>query len=80
MGETGHAIQLPDAAGGRSARGIFAGLPLKSFRRCQRGATAIEYAIIAALMAVTVIACIALLAPGVGDLLGGVANAFPEIQ
>jgi len=31
-------------------------------------------------MAVTVIACIALLAPGVGDLLGGVANAFPEIQ
>jgi hypothetical protein len=30
-------------------------------------------------MAVTVIAAIALLTPGVGGLLAGAANAFPEI-
>jgi hypothetical protein len=32
------------------------------------------------MMAVTVIACITVLLPGVGDLLGGVANAFPTIS
>lgn len=31
------------------------------------------------MMAVAVIACIALLTPGVGGLLSGAANAFPDI-
>jgi hypothetical protein len=31
-------------------------------------------------MCVTVIAAIASLTPGVGDLLAGAANAFPDIQ
>jgi Flp pilus assembly pilin Flp len=79
MGKTDRAVQLPDAACGRSARGIFARLSLSAVRRSEGGATAIEYALIAALMAVTVIASIAALAPGVGDLLGGVAGAFPDI-
>ncbi len=79
MGETGRAFELPDAAGGRTARSISSGLPLKAFRRSEGGATAIEYALIAAMMAVTVIASITVLIPGVGDLLAGAANAFPDI-
>ena len=80
MGETGRAFQLPDAAGGRSARGLLARLPLRRFGRSEDGATAIEYALIGALMAVCVIVSIAFLTPGVGGLLGGVAAAFPEIS
>ena len=80
MGKTARAIQLPDAACGRSARGVFTGLPLRAFGRSESGATAIEYALIAALMCVTVIVSINLLIPGVGDLLKGAANAFPTIE
>ena len=80
MGKTGRILQLSDAACGRSASGLFARLPLKRFRRAEDGATAIEYGLIAALMAVTVIACISALAPNVGGLLSGVANAFPTIS
>ena len=79
MGETRRALELSDAAGGRTARGVSARFSLGRFRRSEDGATAIEYGLIAAMMAVAVILAIGLLTPGVGGLLAGAANAFPDI-
>ena len=79
MGKTERAIQLPDAARGCSAGGLSSRLPLRRFARSEDGATAIEYALIAALLSVMVIASVQLLTPGVGDLLKGAADAFPDI-
>ena len=79
MGEAGQTVGLSDAAGGSAARGVSARLSLKRFVRDEGGATAIEYGLMAALLAVTIIACMSALTPGVGDLLAGVADKFPTI-
>jgi pilus assembly protein Flp/PilA len=47
MGETGQAQRLPDAAGGRPARGVVARFSLRLLAD-ERGATAVEYGLIVA--------------------------------
>jgi Flp pilus assembly protein, pilin Flp len=50
----------------------------KSFRACQCGATSIEYALIAAMIAVIVIASLTIFADPVNGLFGGVQEQLAE--
>lgn len=59
----------------------------KKFAKDESGATAIEYGLIAALMAVVVIAAIAIIGPdlettfsGIGDTLTGAEAAYEDAQ
>ena len=53
MGETGKVVGVPDAPGGRPAGGLAARFALN-----EKGATAIEYGMIAALLSVFIIAAV----------------------
>ena len=61
MGETGQADRLPYAPGGRAARGLAARRALKTFWRDERGATAIEYGLMVALIALALVGIMTLL-------------------
>ncbi|MGZ8363196.1 MAG: Flp family type IVb pilin [Caulobacteraceae bacterium] len=80
MGEARPVDRLSDAASGPAASRIFARLSLKRFLAGESGATAIEYALLAAMMCVVTIAAIGALTPGVGTMFGGIADAFPDIS
>ena len=56
MGETRQACRVPNAARGRAAGRLAARLHLTRFLQREDGATAIEYGLIVALIAVTIIA------------------------
>lgn len=51
---------------------------LRSFIKREDGASAIEYALIAGLMAVIVIAAVGLLGDGLGDLFKGIGEKLTE--
>ena len=51
---------------------------LKAFVRNQDGATAIEYGLIAALVAIAVVGALTLLGTDLAALFGTVSGAFPE--
>ena len=50
----------------------------KNFAKDESGATAIEYGLIAALMAVVVIAAIAIIGPSLEDTFQGIADTLDE--
>jgi pilus assembly protein Flp/PilA len=74
MGETGPVSRVPDATGGRPARGLAARLHLSRFLRQEDGATAIEYGLIVALIAATIIAGVTTLSQSIQD------NLYSVIQ
>jgi len=53
---------------------------IRRFVRDERGAAAIEYSLVAALLALVVIVCVSLLGEPVGALLGGVATDLDAIN
>ncbi|HEY2662434.1 MAG TPA: Flp family type IVb pilin [Caulobacteraceae bacterium] len=55
MGETQPDGRLSDAAGGRAVGGLAARLSLKRFAQDDRGTTAIEYGLIAALVFLVIV-------------------------
>jgi len=78
MGEAGEAFRLSNAAGGRSAGRVFARFSLTRFARDKRGATAIEYGLIVALIAVVIIGSLTALSGTVqSKLYDNVAGALP---
>ncbi|HEX8232942.1 MAG TPA: Flp family type IVb pilin [Caulobacteraceae bacterium] len=48
--------------------------------RDEGGATAIEYGLMAAMLAVVVIACVAALTPGMDTMFSGIVAKFPTIS
>jgi pilus assembly protein Flp/PilA len=61
MGETPRLRPVPDAAGRCADRGLAARSDLKRFRRDASGATAIEYGLIASLIAAAIVGSVSLL-------------------
>lgn len=47
--------------------------------RDESGTTAIEYGLLAAMLAVTVIACVAALTPGMDTMFSGIVALFPDV-
>jgi pilus assembly protein Flp/PilA len=74
MGETRQACRVPNAAGGRALGRLAARLHLTRFLRREDGATAIEYGLIVALIAVTIIAGLTTLSSSVQN------NLYTVIQ
>ncbi len=56
-------------------RSAFSGSLVSRFIQCERGATAIEYALIAALIAVAIISALNLFATSMGDMFNEVSDA-----
>lgn len=52
---------------------------MKRFLDDERGATAIEYGLMVAMLAVAVIACVAALTPGMDTMFSGIVSKFPTI-
>ena len=61
MGKTPRLRPVPDAAGRRADRGLAARSALKHVRRDESGATAIEYGLIASLIALAILGSVSLL-------------------
>jgi pilus assembly protein Flp/PilA len=79
VGEARKTSRLPDAPGGRAAGGLVARSALRRFARDERGATAIEYGLIACLIFLAIIGGVGLFADKttetynkIGTTIGGV--------
>lgn len=75
MGETRQACRVPNAAGGRSAGRLVARFDLTDFLQREDGATAIEYGLIVALIAGTIIAGLTALSGSIQNNLYAVIQA-----
>jgi pilus assembly protein Flp/PilA len=77
MGETGQAQRLPHAAGGRTAGGLAARLPLilKAFAEDQSGATAIEYGLIVAFIFLAIVGGLSTFATNENAMYTRISNA-----
>jgi pilus assembly protein Flp/PilA len=73
MGETRQADGLSDAARGRTARGLAARSALKQFWFDESGATAVEYGLLAALLALALVGVL-------GGLSGALNGAFGKAK
>ena len=78
MGKTPGLRPLSDAPGRRADRGLAARSALKRFRRDAGGATAIEYALMASLIAGAIITAVVLLGGNVEDSYTKSSTAISE--
>ncbi|MBA4794036.1 Flp family type IVb pilin [Phenylobacterium sp.] len=76
MGEARQADRLSDAAGRRAAGRLAARPDLSAFRRDDRGATAIEYALLAAVLGLVVVTAAGALRAEIYDLLIFVSDSL----
>ena len=76
MGETPEAEGLPDAAGRRAAGRLAPGSAVRRLLADARGATAIEYSLLAALLGLVIITAAGALRQEIYDLLISVADAL----
>ena len=76
MGETRQAPRLPDAAGGRTARGLVARPSLKTFLADERGATAVEYGLIVACIFLAIIGGLSLFATNANTMYTNISTTI----
>lgn len=76
MGEAQSTRGLPDAAGGRALGGLAAGSLIGRFLADERGATAIEYALLIAILGLGVISSAAAISDKIYNVLDGVGNTM----
>ncbi|MDO8379424.1 Flp family type IVb pilin [Phenylobacterium sp.] len=76
MGEALETQRLPDAAGRCAAGGLAARSHLSRFLRDERGATMIEYAILAGVLGMAVVAAIGAFQTVLFDLMNKAASAI----
>jgi pilus assembly protein Flp/PilA len=76
MGKAARSFAVSDARGGHSADSDAARSLVTAFLQDERGATAIEYAIIAAGVAVTIVTAISALSVNVKTMFNSIAAAF----
>jgi len=75
MGETGQAQRLPDAAGGRPARGVVARFSLRLLAD-ERGATAVEYGLIVACIFLAIIGGLSLFATNANTMYTNISTTI----
>jgi pilus assembly protein Flp/PilA len=76
MGETRQASGLSDAAGGRASGGLAARSALKRFWTDESGATAIEYALLVGLLALSLVGVLTALSGGMNKAFGKAKDAI----
>ena len=79
MGETHQDDRLSDAAGGRAVGGLAARSYLTRFWRDQRGATAIEYGLIVALVFLVIVTSVTTFGNKTSNIMVRVSSAISNV-